>query len=51
MFTAAFVILLVFGMMNQTQIKENPQKQQEVFDMSQLVTYLQDIQKLSTNLA
>ena len=50
-FTAAFVILLVFGMMNQTQIKENPQKQQEVFDMSQLVTYLQDIQKLSTNVA
>lgn len=49
--TALFIVLLVFGMMNQKQISANPQKQKELFNMSQLITYLQDIQKISTNVA
>lgn len=50
--TAIFVIFTVLGSMNQKQIKTviNDNKML-ITDMSSLVTYLQDIQKISDNVA
>lgn len=47
-----FIILNVFGTINQKQIKEyNVENKMTIADMSSLVTYLQDIQKNSDNVA
>lgn len=46
-----FIILGVFGAMNLEQIKANPQKRQEIFTMSYLVEYLQDLKNIATDVA
>ena len=46
-----FSIMGVFGVMNLEMIKSNPQKTPVVFTMSELVEYLQETQKLSSDVA
>lgn len=49
--TGLFIIMIVFGAMNQAWIKNNPQKLPEIFTMEQLVSYLQNLQNKCTDVA
>lgn len=50
-FLAMFLILYIFGAMNQEWIKKNPQKRPEIFNMTQLVTYLTELQTICKDVA
>lgn len=50
--TGVFIVLNVFGLKNQNDIKEKTNEPKDIItDMSNLVNYLQDIQKQSDNVA
>ena len=48
---AVFIILGLFGAMNLEQIKSNPQRTKEIFTMSYLVEYLQELKSSATDVA